>query len=276
MQEASKPIFFYDLSDDLELELSPIDEDSDNVKVFLKYKKNESEKKNYGIMSSQKIAYFISNFIDQNSDIIIPLSKKLRIKLMTIDPLLTISNKEVFKNYLITMHFIMRSSVPLMQTAYEICKKNKTSELIRKTTKYFCDHIQEELNHDEWLIDDLETIGISRQHVMTLKPPNVVAELVGSQYYWIYHFHPICLLGYIAFLEGNPPEKETVDELKNITGYPETAFRTIAKHSYLDPNHRNDMNLLLDSLPLTIQQQEWIISNAVYSANKFNQIFCND
>ena len=61
-----------------------------------------------------------------------------------------------------------------------------------------------------------------------------------------------------------------------ITGYPDTAFRTIAKHSYLDPTHRDDMNSLLNSLSLNSQQQYWIISNALYSANKFNQVFSEE
>ena len=70
-------------------------------------------------------------------------------------------------------------------------------------------------------------------------------------------------MGYIAYLKGKPPEKEFVDELMEIAGYPDTAFRTIAKHVYLDPVHRDNINSFLDSLPLNIQQQNWIISNAL-------------
>jgi hypothetical protein len=44
------------------------------------------------------------------------------------------------------------------------------------------------MNHDEWLLDDLESIGVSRQESLLLKPLQTVAELVGRQYYWIYYW----------------------------------------------------------------------------------------
>ena len=70
------------------------------------------------------------------------------------------------------------------------------------------------MNHDERLLDDLESIGVSRQESLLRKPLQTVAELVGSQYYWIYYWHPVCLLGYISFLEGDPPKKELIDQLQ--------------------------------------------------------------
>jgi len=41
---------------------------------------------------------------------------------------------------------------------------------------------------------------------------------VGAQYYWIHHFHPVALLGYIAVLEGRPPSPTLVEELIERTG----------------------------------------------------------
>jgi hypothetical protein len=131
---------------------------------------------------------------------------------------------------------------------------------------------EEEMRHDEWLLNDLETIGVSRHESLSKKPSQAVAEMVESQYYWIYHWHPICLLGYISFLEGDPPQRKLIDQLQEITGYPKTAFRTIAKHSYLDPDHRDHLNKLLDALPLSTTFENWITSNALYSANKFSEI----
>lgn len=63
-----------------------------------------------------------------------------------------------------------------------------------------------------------------------------------------------------------------VNKLKEITGYPDTAFRTILKHSSLDPYHRDDLNALLDSLLLTEKQEQWITSNALYAASKLIDI----
>jgi hypothetical protein len=178
-----------------------------------------------------------------------------------------------FKDYLIVTYSIIRSSVPLMHAAYEQCSHlQEQTRLAIDLKGYYKKHIQEETNHDVWLLDDLESISISRQESLSIKPSQAVAELVGSQYYWMYHWHPICLLGYISFLEGDPPGKEAIDQLKKTTGYPDTAFRTIVKHSDLDPYHRDDLNKLLETLPLETKHEQWITYNALYSANKLMEI----
>jgi hypothetical protein len=58
---------------------------------------------------------------------------------------------------------------------------------------------------------------------------------VGSQYYGFITGHPICLLGYSALLEGKPPTMNLIDKMQKLTEYPNTAFRTMVKHSNLDP-----------------------------------------
>jgi hypothetical protein len=159
-----------------------------------------------------------------------------------------------------------------MQTAYHRCDMSNHDKILAELKEYYKIHTEEEMYHDEWLLDDLEEIGVSRQESLSKKPSQKVAELVGSQYYWINHWHPVCLLGYISFLEGNPPETRMIDRLEEITGYPKLAFRTIRKHSQLDTSHRDDLNRLLDTLPLTTLHEHWITYNALYSANKFTEI----
>lgn len=208
-------------------------------------------------------------------------SNILRSKLKLAEYFQQYNNKSIFKqiaplwykDYLILMHSIIRSSVPLMKYAEIECEKiSNKDKLAIDVGEYFRKHIKEETNHDNWLLEDLEQMNVSRNEILTKKPSEEVAELVGSQYYWIHHWHPISLLGYIAFLEGHPPEKNFIDKLKENTGFPDGAFRTIIKHSELDTIHRDDLNILLDSLPLTPLQEKWITSNALYSAKKFSEI----
>lgn len=213
-----------------------------------------------------------------------PFSARLRIKLQLargreeIDRPLPSSQKvrSWYKEYIFIIHSIIRSSVPLMQAAYERCNLiPDEGTLVSKLKRYYQRHILEEKNHDEWLLEDLESINIPRRRLLRRKPPEAVAELVGSQYYWIYHWHPVCLLGYISFSEGNPPKKQIIDQLQKITGYPETAFRTLAMHSDLDHSHRDALNKLLELLSLSPKHEEWITSNALYTATKFREIVNN-
>ena len=94
-----------------------------------------------------------------------------------------------------------------------------------------------------------------------------VAGLVGAQYYWIFHYHPVALLGYIALLEGYPPTGELVDELTARTGYGAEAFRTLRLHAELDPGHRDELDETLDALPLTPEQSTVLGLSAMYSVH---------
>ncbi len=56
------------------------------------------------------------------------------------------------------------------------------------------------------------------------------------------------------------------------TGYPKGAFRTLTKHSSLDPHHRDALNDLLDSLPLNQEQEEMITLNAIQTLKKWADV----
>ncbi len=181
-------------------------------------------------------------------------------------------SRELYKEYLIVLHSIIRASVPLMRAAEQRCLELGDDQLSSVLAKYYRKHLKEEDGHDRWLLADLEVAGVNRSEVLSRRPLQAVAELVGSQYYWIFHFHPVCLLGYIAVLEGYPPSPEDVRRFIVETGYPEAAFRTLAKHSSLDQHHRDALNDFVDSLPLNREQEEWVTLNAIQTLKKWAEV----
>ena len=115
---------------------------------------------------------------------------------------------------------------------------------------YLEEHVDEEFGHDETLLLDLEAVGLPPRDVLGRVPSPSVAALVGAQYYWIHHHHPVAFLGFVALMEGYPPTPELIDELIERTGYPREAFRTYLEHAELDPGHRDRLDRTLDALPL--------------------------
>ena len=159
---------------------------------------------------------------------------------------------ERFADYLVRTHSIIRASVPVMEAARDRAAELAPDDAVAAdVAAYLTHHIREERHHDEWLLDDLEVLGVPREQVLAQMPSATVAALVGSQYYWIRHHHPVALLGYIAVLEGTPPVAEHVEGIIRQTGLPRKAFRTILKHADLDPHHRDALNRALDAMPLT-------------------------
>jgi hypothetical protein len=175
---------------------------------------------------------------------------------------------DLYPEYLVTMHGIIRASVPLMETA-----RTRASELPEPDAvaaglvEYLSEHIPEEADHDEWLLEDLELLGRERSSVLAKPPSSTIAALVGAQYYWILHYHPVALLGYIAVLEGYPPDPADVERLVRRTGFPREAFRTVAAHAELDQQHRDELLEAIDALPLTPEQVDALGLSAIYTVH---------
>jgi Iron-containing redox enzyme len=158
----------------------------------------------------------------------------------------------MFPKFLLTIYGSVRATVPLMNTAVAALKRRPADEgLCEPLIDYLRQHAREEAEHDEWLIQDLEKVGIKRNEVLASPGTPEVARLVGAQYYWIHHAHPIALLAFFAVLEGHPPIASHLDEVQRRTALPSEAFRMLRKHADLDKEHADELFHLLDELPLT-------------------------
>lgn len=172
---------------------------------------------------------------------------------------------EIYPRYLVLAHTKIRASVPLMQTALETCRRLPGDPVAGLLADYLEHHIPEELGHDEWLLEDLESLGVTRDQVRAVVPSPAVAQLVGSQYYWVRHVHPVGLLGYIGLLEGYPPAPHEIERMQAASGYGPEAFRTLLLHAELDPHHGAELDELLDSLPLDHRHRNLMGLSAITS-----------
>ena len=165
--------------------------------------------------------------------------------------------RDLHVDYLILNHQIIRGTVPLLERALGEARRHAAGdEVCRALVPYFDRHIVEELHHDDWLLEDLEIIGVPRKQVWARIPSPIVAAFVGSQNYWALHVHPVAVLGYLSYMEGFPPTPEIIGELISRTGYPPEAFRTMVEHGELDPEHSNEIKDMLDTLPITEWHEE--------------------
>jgi hypothetical protein len=171
----------------------------------------------------------------------------------------------VYRNYLFQSHSIIRASVPLMEATLECCRASKylSDPVLKLFGDYLERHILEESGHDEWILDDAEVLGIRRRALLERIPTRTALQLVGSQYYWIYHYNPLAMLGYIAVLEGTPPESEFIEDVARRNNLPLEAFSSFLRHAKIDPGHRADLDSLLDVLPLSNEQLGLIGLSAV-------------
>jgi hypothetical protein len=180
---------------------------------------------------------------------------------------------ELYVEYLVASHGIIRASVPLMHTALERARAAPPKDpAAADLAAYLERHADEELGHDDWLLEDLEELGVAREEVLARPPSPAVAAFVGAQYYWILHHHPVAIMGYIALLEGYPPTIADVDRMMAATGHGREAFRTLIRHAELDPLHRDEFEEALDAMTLTEEQSSLIVLSALHSVDAFTRV----
>lgn len=159
--------------------------------------------------------------------------------------------EEVYPRHLELLYHSVHASVPLLEAALNRSKQMEQECPVAKAiVPYLVRHIEEERGHDEWLLDDLEVLGQSRDSIKAKIPPTVVATQIGSQYYYINHVHPLAAIAYLAVVEGYPPQRSELDRIMVNTSIPEKAFRSFYKHADIDIFHSQELWDLIDSLPL--------------------------
>ncbi|MFE7618467.1 iron-containing redox enzyme family protein [Streptomyces sp. NPDC057496] len=211
-------------------------------------------------------------------------SERLRVKLAFAEPALRASAAGLwrpegllprYRAYLCAMHTVIRASVPLMERAAERAGllARRGDPLGAPLAAYLDGHIREEAEHDAWLLEDLTAAGSGPRAALDPVPPPLVASLVGAQYYWIEHHHPVALLGYIAVLEGHAPTTGLAPRLARLTGLPAPAFRTVHEHARLDDGHADELYALLDRLPLSRGQEAAVAVSALHTTDALTQLF---
>jgi pyrroloquinoline quinone (PQQ) biosynthesis protein C len=159
----------------------------------------------------------------------------------------------LYREYIFQSHSIIRASVPLMEAAERCCRSPRHADdpALRMFAQYLRRHIPEETGHHEWIVNDGKALGLERSEILGRLPQESATQLVGVQYYWIHHYNPLALAGYIATMEGDPPSTAFIEDVARRNELPLECFSSFLYHAKIDLRHRADLNELLDSLPLT-------------------------
>jgi hypothetical protein len=113
---------------------------------------------------------------------------------------------------------------------------------------YFRSHLEEERGHDEWLAEDLDSVGVN---VKKTQIPLEAMEMVGCVYYLIEHVDPAALLGYMQAMERSPDDALMSRFEKE---YPASLLRTLHYHALHDREHARKLRDVILATTPTQQQ----------------------
>jgi pyrroloquinoline quinone (PQQ) biosynthesis protein C len=119
-----------------------------------------------------------------------------------------------------------------------------------KLQKSLIHYLEEEVGHDDWILNDIAAAGGDR-HAAAASVPNVETDAMVA-YAWdtVQRRNPIGFFGMVYVLEGTSVSLavRAADEIERSLGLPKKAFTYLRSHGTLDLEHIEDLGGILDGL----------------------------
>lgn len=121
----------------------------------------------------------------------------------------------------------------------------------RQIRYYLYDHMREEAGHEEWVVKDLEVVGVSPSETRAYQPSVFMLALNGYNYWAADRRHPCTVLGMVYALEViasvyGGPITSAIKESLLLEGDRGISF--ISSHATIDTEHMAELRLVLNTL----------------------------
>ncbi|RLL50936.1 iron-containing redox enzyme family protein [Mariprofundus sp. EBB-1] len=112
------------------------------------------------------------------------------------------------------------------------------------------EYIEEEMGHQEWILNDIEACGADKEAVRNGTPSAATELMVAYAYDTIYRNNPVGFFGMVLVLEGTSVALAThaAGNIEQALGLPKTAFSYLNSHGSLDVGHVDFYEKLMNRL----------------------------
>lgn len=112
------------------------------------------------------------------------------------------------------------------------------------------EYIEEEIGHDEWILDDLATCGADREAVRRSQPAAATELMIAYAYDTIQRRNPVGFFGMVLVLEGTSKALalNAAAALAQHLGVDRKGLRYLSSHGQLDQEHVNFYESLMNRL----------------------------
>lgn len=139
----------------------------------------------------------------------------------------------------------VRHTVPLLMAA-----GSRLPPRLAWMQKDMIHYLEEEVGHDEWILNDVRAAGGDVEAVRTSVPHPATDALVAYVYDTVGRRNPVGIFGMVFVLEGTSVALalNAADRIQATLGLPNAAFTYLRSHGTLDQEHVQDMGAILDRL----------------------------
>jgi len=122
------------------------------------------------------------------------------------------------------------------------------------------EYIEEEMGHQEWILNDIKAVGSDSEAVRDGTPLPATEIMIAYAYDTIMRRNPVGFFGMVLVLEGTSIALATraAAAIQASTGLPNSAFSYLASHGDLDISHVNFFKGLMNKLERENDQQSVI------------------
>jgi pyrroloquinoline quinone (PQQ) biosynthesis protein C len=159
----------------------------------------------------------------------------------------------------------VRHTVPLLMACG--ARLPASHEWLRRAV---AEYIEEEIGHEEWILDDLEAMGEDRAHWAASTPLQATELMVAYAYDGIARVSPLSFFGMVLVLEGTSVALATraADAIERGLGLPRSAFSYLRSHGDLDIEHTGFFEGLMDRIEEPAEQ-----ALIVHAARRFYRLY---
>ncbi|HKI61895.1 MAG TPA: iron-containing redox enzyme family protein [Mariprofundaceae bacterium] len=172
---------------------------------------------------------------------------------------------ESYKAFLGQAYHHVKHTIPLLMATGGRLSEDK--EWLRVAIG---EYIEEEMGHQEWILNDIEACGGDKEAVRHETPMPATELMVAYAYDTIYRCNPVGFFGMVLVLEGTSVSLATsaADNIQKSLNLPKKAFSYLTSHGSLDIGHVDFYEKLMNQLVKDEDRQA-----VIHAANMFYKLY---
>jgi pyrroloquinoline quinone (PQQ) biosynthesis protein C len=159
----------------------------------------------------------------------------------------------------------VRHTVPLLMAVGSRLPQEKEAFRVA-----IADYIEEELGHQEWILNDLAACGADSGAVRRSQPNEATEMMVAYAYDTVMRRNPMGFFGMVLVLEGTSISLATAaaDIIQQRLGLPNQAFSYLRSHGSLDQKHMAFFEELMNRIEDSVDR-----ADIVHAARRFYRLY---
>ncbi len=174
---------------------------------------------------------------------------------------------EEYVEFLSQAYHHVKHTVPLLMAVGARLPEEK--EWLREAV---AEYIEEELGHQEWILNDIEACGFDKEAVRASRPSAATELMVAYAYDTIQRVNPVGFFGMVLVLEGTSVTTADLaaDAIKQALKLPPRAFSYLRSHGALDQDHIQFYEKLMNKISGEEDQEQ-----IIHSARMFYRLYAD-